>query len=740
MTVLAKKSILARLLARENLSVEQTNHHTAFFDVEKRVLGLPFWKDIDKDLYDLLVGHEIGHALHTPADGWHSSDTDIPGCPRSYVNIVEDIRIEKLVLREYPGLLGSFMRGYQDLLDRDFFGLKDNDVNKMSFMNRLNISSKSRGLVGVRFNSKEQPYVDRAMAVETWEDVIASCREIYEFMKEELENRKREAQEQDLEQDLDEGDGSSSQEEGEGTGTKDGVPNKIVLTADKSKGGESSENISKELQDAIKNGEVEIEVDVESFNKAEAAQEEASEETDVEVKTPTEVDVDSLGDSDNLEGVETDAIFRDAIAKALVDSINTGGSTLYVKGPTKEQAMASTSSYQELKESRDRTSGGRYRDYPEKHYIKFLSTTKDVVSAMVKEFEMRKTARRFARARQSMKGSLDVNMLHKYKYDDTIFKQVTHLDDDQSHGVIMMIDYSGSMDSVLPRVIKQLLVLTSFCKRVNVPFEVYAFTNPNGSNVRTRHAAVKSSLTSIGMTETHLFKLIDSSMNKKVYEEAFRALFAQTTPGGRNWRSSMESLQGTPLDTSIMAMYHHIAAFRTKHNVQKMNFITLTDGSGEQVSVIGGIDMPNVNRVAKTRIVEIMGQQIKLPFYNPTSVLLDGIRKMGVKTMNYHLIEPTGIKYLVKSKPGEDASGAVAKMKKDGYYVIDDSNGYDRQIYTTLSGVDNTTDEDDTDDGEDFAKTTFNKDVKNLANAFTHKAFKKKRDRLIAAKFAEIIS
>jgi hypothetical protein len=137
MTAIAKKSILARLLARENITVEQTNHHTAFFDVERRILRLPYWKEVGNDLYDLLVGHEIGHALHTPAEGWHESTKEIPGCPRSYVNIVEDIRIEKLVLREFPGLLGSFMRGYQDLLDRDFFGIKDEDVNKLSFMNRL---------------------------------------------------------------------------------------------------------------------------------------------------------------------------------------------------------------------------------------------------------------------------------------------------------------------------------------------------------------------------------------------------------------------------------------------------------------------------------------------------------------------------------------------------------------------------------------------------------------------------
>ena len=125
MSVLVKKSILARLLANENITVEQTNHSTAYFDIDKRILGIPYWKDISSDLYDLFVGHEIGHALYTPADGWHSSTRKIPNCPRAYVNIIEDIRIEKLVLNKYPGLLSGFMRGYQDLLNRDFFGIKD---------------------------------------------------------------------------------------------------------------------------------------------------------------------------------------------------------------------------------------------------------------------------------------------------------------------------------------------------------------------------------------------------------------------------------------------------------------------------------------------------------------------------------------------------------------------------------------------------------------------------------------
>ena len=65
--MLSRKSVLARLLANENISVQQGNFETAFFDVENRVLGLPLWKEMSGDLYDLLVGHEVGHALYTPS-------------------------------------------------------------------------------------------------------------------------------------------------------------------------------------------------------------------------------------------------------------------------------------------------------------------------------------------------------------------------------------------------------------------------------------------------------------------------------------------------------------------------------------------------------------------------------------------------------------------------------------------------------------------------------------------------
>jgi hypothetical protein len=43
-----------------------------------------------KDVYDLFVGHEVGHALETPYEGWHDSPEKLQGCPRSYINVIED--------------------------------------------------------------------------------------------------------------------------------------------------------------------------------------------------------------------------------------------------------------------------------------------------------------------------------------------------------------------------------------------------------------------------------------------------------------------------------------------------------------------------------------------------------------------------------------------------------------------------------------------------------------------------
>ena len=94
------KSILAKLLAQENLIVEHKKTHTASFDPKNRVLTLPIWKEMSVDIYDLLVGHEVGHAWETPPQGWHTAIEKKGKGFRSFLNVVEDARIEKKIKKQ----------------------------------------------------------------------------------------------------------------------------------------------------------------------------------------------------------------------------------------------------------------------------------------------------------------------------------------------------------------------------------------------------------------------------------------------------------------------------------------------------------------------------------------------------------------------------------------------------------------------------------------------------------------
>ena len=124
------KSHLARLLATEDLIVEHKKVPCAKFDVGTRVLTLPLWEKASNDVYDMLVGHEVGHALFTP-------DVDPPrDIPFQFVNVVEDARIEKLMKRKYLGIAKSFYRGYNELYNEDYFEVDDQNISSFNLADR----------------------------------------------------------------------------------------------------------------------------------------------------------------------------------------------------------------------------------------------------------------------------------------------------------------------------------------------------------------------------------------------------------------------------------------------------------------------------------------------------------------------------------------------------------------------------------------------------------------------------
>ena len=143
------KSTIAKLLATENITVVQDQVRTASFDVKHRILTLPMWADIATSTQDHLIGHEVGHALYTPLDGWHDATCGNGPAFKTFLNVIEDARIEKLIQRKYPGLRTTFIKSYKHLLESGFFGADLDHINSGKLIDRINTYFKCGGSAGV---------------------------------------------------------------------------------------------------------------------------------------------------------------------------------------------------------------------------------------------------------------------------------------------------------------------------------------------------------------------------------------------------------------------------------------------------------------------------------------------------------------------------------------------------------------------------------------------------------------
>jgi hypothetical protein len=218
--------------------------------------------------------------------------------------------------------------------------------------------------------------------------------------------------------------------------------------------------------------------------------------------------------------------------------------------------------------------------------------SKKTVGYMVKEFEMKKAADQYARAAVSKTGSLDMGQLHTYKYNEDIFKKVTTLPGATNHGMVMVLDWSGSMYDNLKGTLSQLFNLVWFCRRTQIPFEVYAFSNnpsvcddyslPHyGPNFKAGDLALNnfkllnffsnkmSVKDEIAMMES--LWMIASYYNGYGYGEGIPAMYP-----------SFLNLGGTPLNDAIIAMMEIVPKFKRDTGVQKVNTIFLTDGASHR--------------------------------------------------------------------------------------------------------------------------------------------------------------
>jgi hypothetical protein len=548
------KSTLAKLLATENLTVEHTNVPTACFDVENRVLSLPIWENVSDDVYDLLVGHEVGHAIYTPNE-W-GDDHDIP---QSYLNVVEDARIERLMKIKYPGLTKSFYRGYSELNKEDFFEIQDVELNKLSFIDRINLFFKI-GIhdVGtlVPFSAEESGYVSMVKGTETFSDVVDVCKKILEYLK----NQQKEQQKIDI---------TPVDSNQQGSGGTDTIEIESVPPTDSEQ--ENSDN------------KQQTEESIDSLNNRESS------------------DSDDLMDLDDFGQSSTDDAWQRNQRKFVSTenkkymyitppNVNWKNHIISLEEFSSDMDMITNSIREKTRINWDNTVsnyGAEMLTRWKSEYNDFKTESNKSVSFLIKEFEMKKKANEYNRSSVSKTGVLDTNKLFSYKWSDDIFKKTSVIPTGKNHGLIMYIDWSGSMDNNLEGTTKQLINLIMFCKKVQIPYQVFAFVD-NSSNYydtfvkRDVHHEISV------MNKFRLIEMFNSSLNTQELEKqiirVWNLVKCITNHGDIHEHAKYE-LGSTPLNDSIFAAIYLHDNFKKRFQVEKLNTVFLTDGESNSLYV-----------------------------------------------------------------------------------------------------------------------------------------------------------
>ena len=233
---------------------------------------------------------------------------------------------------------------------------------------------------------------------------------------------------------------------------------------------------------------------------------------------------------------------------------------------------------------------------------KLQQDSKKVVSYMVKEFEMKKSADLYKRATVSKTGTLNMGALHTYQFNEDLFAKVTTMPGATNHGLVMFFDWSGSMQYNLTQTLKQLFNLVWFCDRVKIPYRVYAFSDAYGRTPDYRSVMEENTLVTqnidnksdLNISGFRLIEMFSDKMRKNETADMMHYWYMMGCyySGYRDYRDggypicTPNNLQlgGTPLNHAIVAAMSIIPSFKTKNGIQKVNAVFLTDGVSHRVS------------------------------------------------------------------------------------------------------------------------------------------------------------
>ena len=561
------KSQLAKLLATEDLIVEHKKVQTAEFNVGTRVLTLPLWDKASNTVYDMLVGHEVGHALFTPDRDWYKEVKISP----QFVNIVEDVRIEKLMKRKYAGLAKSFYHGYEELNDDDFFNIADEDLDSLNLADRVNLYFKIGNFVDIPFSTSEKEIVEIVDSCETFDDVLNASKVLYDYCT----KANQEATEQ-----------VSPDSEG-GEEDPDFQPQPQSGQDSEDSDEKNDEDQFEDSDQPVQKGQPE-----ESDSDQSPQPKPGKKHDNLDLKTVDAL-ADALKDLTDTNQYHETAYFE--IPKVRLDRVIVPNDEIHNQcevawSPAGDEEYRARMERYGL-ESHVPTNRFEYAD---SEYVKFKRNAQKEVNYLVKEFECRKAASSYARATTSRTGVLDTAKLHTYRYNEDLFKKVSVIPDGKNHGLVFILDWSGSMSPVLLDTIKQLYNLLWFCKKTNIPFEVYAFTNSyplqtynsDGDPTIARVPAYEAE-EGVAHLEDHfsLMNFFTSKVRGKVLEEQMKNIWRIAMLHVDRYNCFYDvpiglQLSGTPLNETMVALHQILPKFREENKVEKVQCVILTDGEG----------------------------------------------------------------------------------------------------------------------------------------------------------------
>ena len=611
------KTLLAKLLATEDIHVVHKNMPTAYFDTKNRELGLPILKDMSGDIYDLMTLHEVGHALWTNPEEWIeliNADND-DELPKSFINVAEDVRIERKIKDKYPGGRKAFKTGYDKLYSDNFFGTASRDISESNLADRINLHSKIGDTTGLVFEGEELEIYNLCKKAVTFKDAVDAARAMYAYCK---DNEKFEGSDEDTHSmmapfwdedgDMDEDDENSMG----GKSLMDGYED----YEDEEENGESS---PEEPGDEKPTGESE------SDNVSERSENETDEDEDDPIDAPKELKREGgFGMGETTNPMQASTVLEWEERKR---DLNTDDGKEYWYASVPESNYNSIINYKKLLKHCEKHYSSsyvepRFMDGVYKYMSAFEKESMKTVSYMLKEFEMKKSADAYVRSSIAKTGVLDMSKMYSYKYNDDLFKKITIMPGEKNHGLIILVDWSGSMHHIIHDAFKQLMQLVWFCRRAGIKFEVFAFSDAalgsfegsksfdwNDRDDYYKNEYWNFKLGDMAMSDHLLLNLFSDRMSKAETKKMTINIAATTMSINRHhwrtessdnffetyvdgWDSKTENiwkfipmipdglnLGGTPLNAAVVNLMTFVPKYRKAKGIQNLNIIVITDGA-----------------------------------------------------------------------------------------------------------------------------------------------------------------